>query len=493
MMKLNTAIVALIFSSFLQTLLAQTVDLKSFMFGHSLIDHRPPVIPTPSNETTIPHWIYLLAQEAGHSYQAAGQYGFLPQHANLPPFSQWGYDIVPPAWDSDNEPFSAVGFNNVLITAGNFVQWQPSNEPYPGEGSTSPLSATLDIGDWVNQEAPNATIYIYENWPDMAPYLSNGFPPTTQEFANYNAYTIGDFHNWWIDYHDFVLAARPNLNVRMIPVGPILEELLTTTLSQTPITELYEDDAPHGRATIYFLAGLVTYMAIYEEVAPATYNVPNIVHEDVRNNYSSIVNTMWSELQNFNDENGDSRVFTSTALPMAITHFEAVEEGNTVRLFWEMTTDLKADFFEIEYSTNGMDFRKIGEEAAASPLGYTFLHQYPQAGKNYYRLKQIEADNRFMYSQIVSVDVRAEEMIVGDIFPNPSSDGVVQLDIFSPDRTLIVISIFDTKGQLLREETRYLTRGNNELYMDYSQLGEGLFLIKMKTEEEVCIKKLLIR
>ena len=63
-----------------QSIQGQTSDIKSFMFGHSLMDHRPPLVPTPSNETTIAHWIYLLSQEAGNTYAATGQYGFLPQH-----------------------------------------------------------------------------------------------------------------------------------------------------------------------------------------------------------------------------------------------------------------------------------------------------------------------------------------------------------------------------------------------------------------------------
>jgi len=89
------------------TIYSQTT-INQFIFGHSLIDHSPPLIPTPSNETTVPHWIYLLAQEAENSYAAGGKYGFLPQHAMPPYFAQWGYDIVPSVWDSDYEPFDAT-------------------------------------------------------------------------------------------------------------------------------------------------------------------------------------------------------------------------------------------------------------------------------------------------------------------------------------------------------------------------------------------------
>jgi len=288
-------------------------DTRMFIFGNSTIDHEFQVIPTPSDETKVPHWFYLLSQEAGYTYSAGGQYGFLPQFANLNFIAQWGYDLVPGVWDSDNEPFSDADINTVLITGANFIQWQPPYVEYPSDPGITPLSATEDVMDWVMLQGDDPNIYIYENWPDMAPYLGSGFPPNSSEFATYNDYTLNDFHDWWLEYQDSLLIARPAINVRMIPIGPIIAELVTTgPLNQTPITELYEDDAPHGRATVYFLAGLITYMAIHEEEAPSTYSVPSIIHADVQNNYATIVSEIWTYLQNFNDDNGDSRVFFET-------------------------------------------------------------------------------------------------------------------------------------------------------------------------------------
>ena len=253
-------------------------DLRQYIFGHSLIDHRPPAVPTPSDETTVPHWLYLLAAEANHGYAATGQYGFLQQHINLPPFAQWGYDIVPEVWDSDNETFDEAYFNSVLITAGNFMQWQGPSIPYFNDpNGTSPISATRTISDWLQTQEFSIRIYIYENWLDMAPYLAS-FPPTPAELADYHDYTLDDFHDWWIEYHDSLLIQRPDHEIKTIPAGPILSELtLETEIGDILVTELYEDDAPHGRASLYFLASLICYMAIYEEQAPATFVVPPII------------------------------------------------------------------------------------------------------------------------------------------------------------------------------------------------------------------------
>ncbi|MFK7787804.1 MAG: hypothetical protein AB8B56_21965 [Crocinitomicaceae bacterium] len=154
--------------------------LKTFIFGHSLINHEAQVNITPSQETSVPHWFHFLAEEAGYNYAVSGQYGFLPQHANLPPIAQWGFDYAAPAWDSDNFPFSYPNFDNILITPGNFIQWQGPSVDYYND-TLSPLDYTNQIFDWVNAEEDSLTLYVYENWPDMGGFLSQGFPPSQSE------------------------------------------------------------------------------------------------------------------------------------------------------------------------------------------------------------------------------------------------------------------------------------------------------------------------
>ena len=277
------------------TLLPITTNIRNYIFGHSLILHA-----TNSDETTVPHWVHAFASEAGYSYTADGQYGFLPQHADLPPTAQWGFENVSGVWDSEGGvPFSEADFTTVLLTAANFVQYQAPTLPYEGDNptNTSPVEATLDIIDWVTAQEPGIDIYIYENWPDMAGYLSNGFPPSAAEFEGYNEAVSGEFHAWWVDYYQALITARPDVNIQMIPVGPTIATLLAeTALGQIPVTDLYEDDAPHGEPTIYFLAGMTTYMSMYGEQVPAGIDIPETVHPLVRSNFDTVNDLIWREL-----------------------------------------------------------------------------------------------------------------------------------------------------------------------------------------------------
>ncbi len=268
-------------------------NLRTYIFGHSLINHE---FGEANYQTNVPYWMSQLSKADGHQYLAAGQYGFLPQHANLPPTAQWGFVDMPSVWNSETTAFAAVNFDSVLITAANFIQYRAASEPYEGDNPTgaSPVSATLDIIDWLQAQEPGMTIYLYENWPDMASF---GFPPSDTQLTNYHAYVQGAFHQWWVDYIYQLRAARPDINLQLISVGPIISDLLTNTeLSNIPFNDLYEDDAPHGRATLYFLASLITYMHMHNSPTPSNFVVPETIHPLLRDNYHDISNRIWNQL-----------------------------------------------------------------------------------------------------------------------------------------------------------------------------------------------------
>ena len=282
-------------------------SVRNYIFGHSLILH--------SETANVPRWLASLSETAGYSYEMSGQYGFMDTHAdNLPPFAQWGVPGVDALWDDDSGlAFSDLDVNVVLLTEANFRQYYPPTEPDPdGFLAESSVDSTVRVLDWVDAEEPGVRYLIYENWPDMSAFTSANFEdtwPTEAELAAYHANTRGDFHSWWLAYHDAVQAARPELHVRLVPVGSTLAHLLTTTLADVPVQDLYEDDAPHGQPTLFFLAGLVTYTAVYGALPPDDYPVPEDVSPVVTDRYDALVTAIAEHLLAFDDDSGTSRVF----------------------------------------------------------------------------------------------------------------------------------------------------------------------------------------
>lgn len=274
--------------------------LNVYFFGHSLVHHANYKIPTPKDHTSIPFWLKHIADAAGRGYTTDGQFGFLRNHAEFPPKPQWGFVNVESGWQ---QSFGASNYDAVVLTAANFIQYQGPHKAYYDDKNVSPLSATLDIVDYVQKYSPKSQFYIYENWPDMGEYAPDfpGKAPSARKLQAYYDYTKNDFHEWWLDYQDRVNKKRPQANVKMIPVGPIIAKLRSETpLQNIPFEQLYEDNAPHGRANLYFLAALVHYSALYKEPAPS--NLPDFsgLHPLIKENYRALADRVWEELNEFN-------------------------------------------------------------------------------------------------------------------------------------------------------------------------------------------------
>ena len=305
-------IYTLILIFLIQSLNAQFSDVRMYAMGHSLMDH---VASPPVPDTNIMYWINDIAQHANNTFATGGQFGFITNHDNLPPASNWGYSGITGVWDDNTQSFSDANVNTLLLTVANFIQYELPTNPHPLDNSTTVVQSTETIFDWVNTQESGVRYYIYANWPEMD--LASDFPPTPplqSEIDTFHNTTIAGFTDWWKLYQDEMLSSRPALNTRLIPVGMIISKILRDVIpNQISFDDLYEDSAPHGKASVYFLAGMITYMATYQQNIPSTYVPSNSVNTVIINNLPTIKSFVWSELNAFNLPNGESRVFYSTA------------------------------------------------------------------------------------------------------------------------------------------------------------------------------------
>ena len=326
-------------------------EVRSFIFGNSLVNHISPI--TSGDLTTVPYWLHFIAEEAGNSYAVSGQWGFLPQHTDLPPDSQWGFDSVAGAWDADFETFAQANFDNIVVTPANFSQWQGPAEDYFDQ-DFSPIEAADSIFQWCIAQEDSLVLYIYEGWPDMAPYLNSGFPPDSSEWDAYNDYIPLAYHDWFLEMQDSLIGLLSANCVSILPVGPVIEVVLTTSpFDQMALTDLYEDDAPHGTPTIYFLAALVTYMAMYEEKAPSSFQVPNSIDSVLVANYQTAVDLIWSELLTFYDSLGQSRVFCPD--PNLTTSIGLTVDGGSIT----MCPNPNGGFLHVDGSLSSYDIQVL--------------------------------------------------------------------------------------------------------------------------------------
>lgn len=164
-------------------------------------------------------------------------------------------------------------------------------------------------------------------------------------------------------------------------------------------------------------------------------------------------------------------------LPVELLHFKATAVGSKTLLEWKTASELNNSHFEIERSPDAINFEKIGEMDGAGnsniEIHYEHTDEFPMGGINYYRLKQVDLNEAFEFSNIVSVYF--EESLSISVFPNPASQQIfVQLKDNQNDLRL---QIFNLTGQLLMESM--LPKGDNRAEMDVSKLPKGVYHVRI--------------
>ena len=109
-------------------------------------------------------------------------------------------------------------------------------------------------------------------------------------------------------------------------------------------------------------------------------------------------------------------------LPIELTYFNAQSSGNSVLCRWETVTENNNDYFDIERSENASDFNPIGRVEGVGnsiqSIRYQFLDTNPLNGTSYYRLKQVDINGEYQYSNIEAILIKKPFVyqIDGDIY-----------------------------------------------------------------------------
>jgi hypothetical protein len=163
------------------------------------------------------------------------------------------------------------------------------------------------------------------------------------------------------------------------------------------------------------------------------------------------------------------------------TELKARKRGETVALDWGTVTEQNSSHFIVQRSSNGRDFEKeIGSVKAAgnssSPLTYDFADLAPMKGWNYYRIKQVDVDGKYIFSNTAAVNFdKGFGMMV--IYPNPAKD---QLNVeYTAERAgKLELQVIDSKGAVLMSTKMAVTTGRNIQPLNISSLSKGMYLLK---------------
>ncbi len=192
----------------------------------------------------------------------------------------------------------------------------------------------------------------------------------------------------------------------------------------------------------------------------------------------------------------------SAPLPVELSSFTASSNQNAVNLKWQTATEVNNYGFEVERSVisneeRNLSWQKVGfvngNGNSNSPKTYSFSDNNPSGGSKFqYRLKQIDNDGQFEYSDAVEVMVIPMEYNLYQNYPNPFNP-TTKIKFALPEAGKVVLKIYDMTGAEVAElvNTDYEV-GYYDIELNASNLASGVYFYRLQSNNFTSVKKLIV-
>ncbi len=172
-------------------------------------------------------------------------------------------------------------------------------------------------------------------------------------------------------------------------------------------------------------------------------------------------------------------------VPVELTSFTASASQSGVNLVWETATEINNYGFEVERSFDNGTFSTLafvkGKGTTTERQVYNFTDQINLTGKTYYRLRQIDNDGRFEYSDIIEVDnTIPESFTMSQNFPNPFNPST-RIQFSLPQESQVELSIYDASGKLVENLVSEVKgAGYHEVIWNATSHASGIYFAQIK-------------
>jgi hypothetical protein len=173
-----------------------------------------------------------------------------------------------------------------------------------------------------------------------------------------------------------------------------------------------------------------------------------------------------------------------TSLPIDLFNFYLENLSNRVVINWQTLSEYNTAYFEVQKSTDAKEFETIGTVQAAGNSTNLLTYSFVDDEKNgivYYRLKQVDFDGKYTYSQILSSENATKTLF----YPNPSN-GSINLSITSENSTVSIVNSLGTAVY----RAHYSEKGN--YLIDLKDQADGVYWLKVISNEENTIEQLVL-
>jgi hypothetical protein len=184
-------------------------------------------------------------------------------------------------------------------------------------------------------------------------------------------------------------------------------------------------------------------------------------------------------------------------VPVELTSFTALSNGADVELNWTTATETNNQGFEIQRMSAGGSFEQVGYVAGfgttTEPKAYSFIDSKLSEGNYTYRLKQIDFDGTFTYSDVVNVEVEIPlEYALEQNYPNPFNPSTT-IKYSIPEDGYVKLAVYNMLGEEVATIVNATQKaGRYEMNFDASGLSSGVYVYRIEAANYTASKKLML-
>ncbi|MGB0929214.1 MAG: SdrD B-like domain-containing protein, partial [Chitinophagales bacterium] len=175
-------------------------------------------------------------------------------------------------------------------------------------------------------------------------------------------------------------------------------------------------------------------------------------------------------------------------LPVELIDFngEVQEQGNY--LTWATASELNNDFFTLEYSLDGENFKFLtyinGQGTTSAANRYDFLHENAPNGIVYYQLSQTDFDGTRENLGVISLTRKAAafDLQIENIAPIPAQN-FTNVSFSVNEESPVTIELYDAAGRLVIAQTLDATTGMNQVRLDLANVAAGIYVVRLTSSD----------
>jgi hypothetical protein len=178
----------------------------------------------------------------------------------------------------------------------------------------------------------------------------------------------------------------------------------------------------------------------------------------------------------------DNVTIAGCSMPIELLSFEGKAIDVFIQLKWHTATEINNAYIAVERSKDGVYFVELGRVKGHGttrlPQVYSFIDEQPLRGINYYRLRQVDADEQIEYHKIIAVAYHEKEANINmQLYPTQVND-ILNIVFNETLNEFVMLYVVNLAGRIMQQEQ--LEAGTENLTIDVNRLPQGMYFLRMQ-------------